>query len=330
MKNNFIVRFEDTEEEKLTKAAVRQYREFVTEKEKKKREKRKKKGKKVKEKAIFSFIPEELDLEKIKFKDDGSDLTGSSSKKKKEIEKDTYEYFKDRFKEELTLYDAILEDAITFEGQALEDLNKFRNSGIRNIKAISEMYSNVISAKKAVMDAVKERSNIKKVSSDFEQKQTRLNGGTADAKGSSAPGMNLLDLYKKIQANSTSIPDLPQSDSDIEYEFEGTDGNFDADIALEAEIESMMDSGDFSDSELNARFEHLNPTVQIIRNEDTGEWKFVAVDEFDNVIEDYILPNPADVGGDKIKFDKTKGYVEDLYSRKYKFFDVEDMMYDAY
>ena len=316
-------------EETLEDKAIKSYRKYESEKERKKKEKKKKK--KEKEDKLKAMI-ESIDIDALKEIDDRIDdtrIVSSKRGRKKKADKDTYEYFFDRFKDESDIYYKMLEENIKFEIEAREFLDKLKKTGVRNIKAVSEMYSNVNTAKKTVLDNIKEISNIKKTASDLEQKMTRIKGVDKSEDEKSGGDKALMDMFQHIQTQISPSSDF--YDPTAQY-IDPNSNNHMIDEMLENDINQMEQDGllEFTAAEKNLEYEAagIKVAIKVVKNDDTDEWKLLAFNEQDNPLYDYEVPPKESLG--KVTFYDVECYVEDRYGRKYDLLSVDDDLYDDY
>lgn len=282
------------------------------------------KKKKNKIAKIFEISEELDDLDE----DDDDDVTDVIIKKttsqdpvaREKLDKESDDFFEKRFSNELVLLYNLLKEGMNFKDDSKFFLDGLKKSSMRNGKLISDMYANVNANQKHILDIIKEINNLKTKVSDLEVKKLRAYGGGINGKDTGNGDKETKDefllnkMFNDIQnmVNSTS-----QKGSYLSVGEEMTDEGFDVDRVLEMRA-SDLDRDDeyaFTDNEKNFKYEGQNVKVYVRKFDDTGEWDLVAMDDFDEILDDYQLPPKENLG--KVKFFEDEDYAEDRNGIRY-------------
>lgn len=253
-------------------------------------------------------------------------IIGEQKKGYKKLKKQ--ENYKKEFAEELTLLYNLLDETSRF-GKDLE--KKYKALDGQKVRGVSK-YTNdlgqlVLTAKANKLSILKEISGIKKTIADLQLKDAKTNSAN-DKAGMSAEHManayfkNILnhgrtDFIKRMTDEDTpdSIYDQIEMRKSMGYE-----GLSEPDINDYSDIfeERLRNEQGFRSEAGDKYIEYENLGVKLIVKKciDTGEWEFVAIDKYNNIVDDYPVPTKREAG--RMKFSDDGSYCTDEKGRMYK------------
>ena len=253
-------------------------------------------------------------------------IIGEQKKGYKKLKKQ--ENYKKEFAEELTLLYNLLDETSKF-GKDLEKKYKaLDGQKVRGVsKYINDLGQLVLTAKTNKLSILKEISGIKKTIADLQLKDAKNNN--ANDKGNmSAEHManayfkNILNHGRTDFIKRMTDEDTPDSIYDqIEMrKAMGYEGLSEPDINDYAEIfeERLKNEQGFRSKagDKYIEYENLGVTLIVKRCVDTGEWEVIAIDKYNNIVDDYPVPTKRELG--RMKFSADSTYCTDEKGRMYK------------
>lgn len=260
----------------------------------------------------------------------------SSYKKLKKNEND----FKKEFAEEITLLYALLDESSKLSKSLEKDYNDIRGSKTRGIsKYTNELGELVLSSKKSRLDVIKEIVAIKKTIADL---KIKADGKKAVDEGEKSPERLASAYFKQLLQHGRVGGGKASFDDEEEEEFLSREtmlsgGYYDEmdeiPMSITDKLENRLQNEPGLRSEEGSKYiEYENRGVKIFVKKciDTGEWEFIALDKYDQQIDDYPLPTKKSAG--RMKFSDDGTYCTDSLSRMYKVIEYylpdEDHAYD--
>ena len=238
--------------------------------------------------------------------------------------KDKSNPYKKEFAEEMTLlYDLLNEmNDLTKElDKKYKSLNNTKTRGMS--KYMNDMVINMLSAKSNKLQIIKEINNLKKTIVDLKIKEeAKTNKDKAQENNIDLLASQYLKQIMTYGRNNF-INEMPKVDRAIDDAIENIDlpridyTSDDLDT-LHSLIDDRLDNEEtpFRSESGNKYIEYEDRDIKICvkRCIDTGEWEFVALDNNNQQVFDYPLPNPINIG--KVKF--KDNFMIDGRGRMYK------------
>lgn len=242
----------------------------------------------------------------------------------KKLKKQENEYKKE-FAEELTLLYNLLDETGKFGKDLEKELKSLKSSRARGVsKYTNDLAELVLSSKQNKLNILKEISAIKKTIADLkiksEGKNARKDDDNSPERLASAYFKNILSGGRTNFINNYTGAD---DDSNNEYddmidriETLKETGTFmtDSDLqdSYDKRLEERLSAGNPYRSAAGSKYieyENAGVKIHIKKCIDTGEWEFVALDKYNQQINDYPLPTKRGAG--KMRFSSDGAYATD-------------------
>lgn len=272
----------------------------------------------------------DLDIEEIlarKEDPDNEDIIKDEKEGYKKKKKDKNEYKKE-FAEELTLLYTLLDETNKFSKELEKKYKDTTGQKVRGIsKYTTDLAQAVLSSKQSKLAILKEIAGIKKTIADLSIKE----GKTSKAEDGLAKSPEYLasSYFKNVLSHGRSdfINRLTSEDDDYEKPnfssmIENSRNNSRSDDEeLMQRLQDRLFNSDVSDIRSDAgskyiEYENRDVKIYVKKCVDTGEWEFIAIDKYNEVVEDYPLPTKREAG--RMKFSDDGTYCTDSRSRMYK------------
>lgn len=226
-------------------------------------------------------------------------------KKKKDKENDLIDYTKELDPEAALLTNLLVDqNRFTESLQKEYDYIKSRKSSARGVtKQMTDLVENITDARSLSMQLVKEKINLKKTAAELNLKQKKELGGvdTGDINEFAANFLKqTLTNRNQLSATDRNAPEVS------EYNDDGDD--------LFNDLESSMDDEKRPDEvEKYLKYENSNVKVYVvITNDDVENYEFIAMDQDNQIIDDYPMPIHTD-----ISVNRSTNIATDEYGKKY-------------
>ena len=229
----------------------------------------------------------------------------------KPITKNDEDFYEMRYLDSLNLLNTTLNEIDELKTVAREDLNKLRESKQRGaLTAVTNQTSNLSSLLNTKINAIREINSVKKSISEFEIKRNK----TSD--DASANQKLLMDqIFRRVLNTPTEYGNVIDVDA---YEVYDDDSG----ERLKSRRDELMNSNElrYTDYEKAIELEKRDiEVVVIIDPNNPAECRFVAIDEDENIIDDYpLIPNPESIG--KLTIDKNDNIARDKLNNTYRIF----------
>lgn len=328
---------------------------LITEKRKSKKEKKEEKRKNKKSKFAEllelndSNSDEEnerllLDLDSIDFLDeDDDDIYGEiidEQKRSYKKRKDNPNEYKKEFAEELTLLYNLLDETSKFGKDLEQTLKQMRGQKVRGVnKYANDLAELVLTSKQNKLNILKEISSVKKSIADLKIKSDAKNKNIEND-GKSPEYLAAAYFNKLMQHGRNNFVEQYGSDDTIDYDnivdkIENRkqgylDVNEDSDEYMDRIEERLSLGNPFRSEEGNRYIEYETREVKIYvkRCIDTGEWRLIAIDKFNQEVDDYPLPSRKSLG--RMKFSEDGQYCTDEKGRMYNVIEYYESDEDEY
>ena len=226
-------------------------------------------------------------------------------KKKKDKENDLIDYTKELDPEAALLTNLLVDqNRFTESLQKEYDYIKSRKSSARGVtKQMTDLVENITDARSLSMQLVKEKINLKKTAAELNLKQKKELGGvdTGDINEFAA------NFLKQTLTNRNQLSTTDRNAPEVsEYNDDGDD--------LFNDLESSMDDEKRPDEvEKYLKYENSNVKVYVvITNDDVENYEFIAMDQDNQIINDYPMPIHTD-----ISVNRSTNIATDGYGKKY-------------
>lgn len=237
-------------------------------------------------------------------------------------EQDEYDVM---FDKEHSMYNEVLE-GLNQRSKIINERIKSMTGGKRTFgvsKGLNDLIENANSIDTTKMNVIKNIADLKKTAFDMRMKQYKITPPEVEETVDSIADK----FYKQIVSGSSN--DFIQSSMN-QYSLPGDSSNggmFNLSQGIPVE-ESGEGYNYETDDDIDAygyiRNEDKNINVCVYRYPD-GTFTFVALDEEGNNVDDYELPDP-DLAS-QLTTKPTSNYAYDIYNRKYRIVDIEDVTY---
>lgn len=274
-----------------------------------------------------------LDVEEILYRDEeDEDLSdGIISEQKKNYDKNRKEenpYRKEFAESEALLYE-LLEETKKFSKE-LDKEYKSMNSRVRGAtKMKSELINSIISARTAQLSIIKEISSTKKTVQDLNIKANSKTKDTESSRSNESIAASYLqqivgghgraDFIRSLGGGFAASPQENQLTALAEELTAGEDYDpaYSDQISNEIEdrLEEMGNPNRSTEGDLQIMYERMGAKIMIQRYIDTNTWEFFAVDNANNRISHYPVPDANDL---RVKFSEDGSYATDNYGRTYR------------
>lgn len=185
------------------------------------------------------------------------------------------------FEEDLALIDASINEMDELYEEIKDHFDSLKGTYARgSLNFIQGQTGNLISLKTAKFNLIKERVAIKKIQEDLRLKNENAKGDQASADQAIVTEL-LNKILKTSDVNKDNIIDIPQESEDSDDE-------------LLSRLDSLIDSGDItmSDNDMRIKFEKMGISLVVVKESDDS-WDFIAVDRYDDIVEDYPIPDKS-------------------------------------
>lgn len=185
------------------------------------------------------------------------------------------------FEEDLALIDASINEMDELYEEIKDHFDSLKGTYARgSLNFIQGQTGNLISLKTAKFNLIKERVAIKKIQEDLRLKNENAKGDQASADQAIVTEL-LSKILKTSDVNKDNIIDVPQESEDSDDE-------------LLSRLDSLIDSGDItmSDNDMRIKFEKMGISLVVVKESDDS-WDFIAVDRYDDIVEDYPIPDKS-------------------------------------
>lgn len=185
------------------------------------------------------------------------------------------------FEEDLALIDASINEMDELYEEIKDHFDSLKGTYARgSLNFIQGQTGNLISLKTAKFNLIKERVAIKKIQEDLRLKNENAKGDQASADQAIVTEL-LSKILKTSDTNKDNIIDIPQESEDSDDE-------------LLSRLDSLIDSGDItmSDNDMRIKFEKMGISLVVVKEVDDS-WDFIAVDRYDDIVEDYPIPDKS-------------------------------------
>lgn len=185
------------------------------------------------------------------------------------------------FEEDLALIDASINEMDELYEEIKDHFDSLKGTYARgSLNFIQGQTGNLISLKTAKFNLIKERVAIKKIQEDLRLKNENAKGDQASADQAIVTEL-LSKILKTSDVNKDNIIDIPQESEDSDDE-------------LLSRLDSLIDSGDItmSDNDMRIKFEKMGISLVVVKETDDS-WDFIAVDRYDDIVEDYPIPDKS-------------------------------------
>lgn len=238
--------------------------------------------------------------------------------KEEEIKKIEYDIIS-HFDNELRLIDDSISDIELLYAETKEHYDRVKNSQSRgSLNFVERQTSNLVSLKTAKVTMIKERINIKKLQIDTFFKQEKAKG---DENNNNEALVAQVAQY--LMKNDTAVNDI---EDDYVGDVEGTvsagrtsDVEKSVDDLLAERIKQLQEDGqiELTDNEIATMNENKKVKIVVLRR--GKSWKFGAVNEENEIIKGYPVPDKANF---KIKLQKDDEGVIIAVDQDEKVYDV--------
>lgn len=256
----------------------------------------------------------------------GEQKRGYKSRKKEEG-------YKKEFAEELTLLYDLLDETKSF-GVDLEKMYKGMTGGRTRgySKYTNDLINSILQSKQSKLSILKEIANVKKTIVDLQLKESKNNSSGDDGNNVQSLAASYLSNIVKTGRNNfvnalTEKNSLYDGDNPEIQEFVDNIGTDYSDDELQ-NLNNMLDD-DLEDndsdyrsakSDIYIKYENQGVQINIARNIETGDWRFIAIDKFGSEITEYPLPDKQMVT--PIKFNEECTFGTDKMGRSYKVIEM--------
>ena len=256
--------------------------------------------------------------------DDDDDIVKAQKKGYKKL-KDNKNEYKKEFAEEITLLYQLMDETTKFGKDLEKDLNSMRNTKVRGVSKYSnDLAELVLSSKQTKLNILKEIASVKKTIADLAQKSEKTK---ANAEAETNKNERLASNYfNKILSHGRtdfirSLENDPGSGGAYAAELDNIYDNVDMEErslqkTLEERLDGIVNPYRSEDGGKYIEYENRGVTIEVHKCVDTGEWNFVAVDKYGDIIDDYPLPTKRTAG--RMKFSDDGTYCSDAAGRMYK------------
>lgn len=262
--------------------------------------KKKKKKKKEKDK---NKIPKHL--YNINYKSDM--ITNDEGKP---ISKNDEDFYEMRYVDSLDLLNTTLNEIDELKKVARSDLDRLRESKQRgSLTAITNQTSNISSLLNTKINAIREINTVKKYISEFEIKRNKTS-----EEGNVNQKVIMDQMFRRI-LNTPSYHDVIDID-----DYEVIDDDTGERIRKRRNELIQNDKIQYTDYENMIELEKRDIRIVVVMNpKNPSEWRFAAIDEDENIINNYpMLPNPETVG--KLTIDEQTCTARDKLNNTYPIF----------
>lgn len=238
--------------------------------------------------------------------------------------------FKKEFAEELTLLYNLLDETSKYGKDLEKDLKTIKSAKTRGVSKYSnDLADIVLSTKQTKLNILKEITSVKKTIADLKMKAD--DKARKSNEGENASTESLASAYfKNVLAHGRNnfVRDFAGGqedyDDDLAYSInqmktkgvEPSDRDYDEYNDILEERLNELDNP-FRSEEGNKYIKYENSGIKLKINKciDTGEWEMIAIDKFNQRVDDYPIPSRRDLG--KIKFSADGRYASDEKGRMY-------------
>lgn len=230
----------------------------------------------------------------------------------KSVNKNDEDFYEMRYYDSLLLLNSTLNEIDELKVVARNDLDSLRESRQRgSLTAITNQTANISSLLNTKISAIREINSVKKYISDFEIKKNKRDEDLGTSQKA------LMDQIFRRIINEPTRGEIINVDNYEIYDYDD-----DSDSRLRARREELINEDKLTYTEYENAIELENRDIEVVIVVDPknpSEWRFAAIDEDENIINDYpLLPNPESVGD--LSIDKESGLARDKLNNRYKVF----------
>lgn len=260
--------------------------------------------------------------------EDNEDIIEEQKKGYTKLKKQNNEYKKE-FAEELTLLYSLLDETNKFSKEVEKKYKSIESQKVRGVsKYTNDLAQIVLNAKQNKLSILKEITSVKKTVADLTNKaESKTN--KIDNMDTRSPEIAASAYFKNILMHGrsdfikrmTTEDEIPITNDNINDTINNDDDDSynDDDMYYEA-FENRLsndNSGYRSDAgNKYIEYEHRGVVVYVKKCVDTGEWEFIAIDKYNEVVDDYPIPTKRNAG--RMRFSDDGTYVTDEHGRMYK------------
>lgn len=263
--------------------------------------------------------------------------TKKNHKKNKKKDND----YEKQFADELAILYELLDEIALF-GKGLEKKYKgIESSKVRGVsKYTNDLILSIITSKKSKLDVIKEITSIKKTIADLTLKAAKENkekdaGATTTREELAASYLSriyrqgLSEVRRNLEEGGGTY-NLDDQTSGYEY-----DDNSSEQISRESFMSNMDEEDDeilfdrirdrldteknpfrSPDADAYIKYENSGVVIKVKKCVDNGEWEFIAIDKWGNILDDYPTPTKRTAG--KMKWSSDGNLVTDSRGISYK------------
>lgn len=301
------------------------------------RKKKKKKEKKSKYDDVFTDTDTDVDLnlifEEIQARedmDDGERIVDTQKKSYNKLKKDENEYKKE-FAEEMTLFYNLLAEVDKFSKDIEKKYYETSSQKTRGIsKYTTDLAQTVLSSKEAKARIIKEIANVKKTAVDMkikvDQKAKDAQQGNNNAENIATNYFRQVLSHGRTDYMDRLIGSSGGYNTDADDYRAMVAGDVDRlnidDVVTERLMHGGLDTYRSNEGSKYIEYENRGVKEYVLKNVDTGEWEFMALDRDGTRIYDYPLPSKRDAG--RLKFSDDGSYATDIRGRMYDVHEIYD------
>lgn len=273
-----------------------------------------------------------IDMESIF--DDEDEINGIIDEQKRGYRtRKKEEGLKKEFAEELTLLYNLLDETKSFGGD-LEKMYKTMTSGRTRgfSKYTNDLINSILQAKQSKLNILKEISGVKKTIIDLQLKENKANNPNGDDNNNvqALAASYLSNIVKTgrnkfvsaMTENSMYDGDNPEIQEFVDNM--GTDYSDEELQSINSALEDDLEDNDSgyrsAKSDIYVKYENQGVQINIARNVETGDWRFIAIDKFGSEITEYPLPDKQMVT--PVKFNEECTFGTDKMGRSYKVLEM--------
>ncbi len=226
----------------------------------------------------------------------------------KDITENNIDRLKEEFNKELSEIEKVIQEVDSLYDETKEHFDEIRNARVKgSLIFIQGQTSNLISMKNTKASLIKEKVNIKKTIVDLDLKNKKVEGTDEVGKEKEF----LMNFFKELNNSNMEIT------CKTEKKKKRND-----DELLSNRIKELEESGELSlnENELAAKFESQNVKIAVVRK--GKKWKFIAINENYEIVDDYPLPDKK-MFEMRFEQDKDDEYAIDQNERVYEIVEID-------